>query len=108
MLNRLLFVVAIATAIALLPRTYLTIHTAASIFPILKDEVVVFDVPFGPSVRAAFIAAHAFAAWFVWIIWRGKVTLAVKLLTLILFVELLAIYVITLLLKSNGVYITLY
>lgn len=108
MLNRLIFWVALAVAVVLLPRVYVTVHAAAGILPIQEGEVAVFDVNFGPWARAMFIAAHACIAAGVVLIWRAKATLQLKIVTLILFSELVVIYAITWLFWRNGVFAPLY
>jgi len=103
MWNRVIFLVAFTIAVALVPRVYLTVEAVLGLFPIGKDEGVFVDLDFALWLRAAFIAAHACAAWFVVLIWRRKGTLALNILTLILLSELITIYLVTLRFWYGGI-----
>jgi hypothetical protein len=108
MRNRVIILVALTVAVALLPRVYLTVEAVRGLFPIDKDEVVFVDLDFVLWLRAAFIAAHAFVAWFVVLIWRRNATSLHKVLTLVLLAELIVIYAVTLRFWYGGIEVTLY
>ena len=103
MWNRVIFLVALAVAVALVPRVYLTVEAVLGLFPIGKDEGVFVDLDFALWLRAAFIAAHACVAWFAVQIWRRSATLPLKILTVILLGELITIYVVTLRFWYGGI-----
>lgn len=108
MLNRLVFWLTLAVAVILLPRVYVTLDVARNILPIQDGELAVFDVNFGLWARAVFIAAHACVATGIVLIWRANATSKLKILTLILFTELVVIYATTWLFWRNGVFAPLY
>ena len=108
MLNRLVFVLALAIAVQLLARVYETAETLIGLFPLDKDLILFFDLEFGPLATAVFIAAHACVAWFVVRIRRGAAPLSLKVLTLILLGEVVAIYLMTLRFWYGGVDMNLY
>ena len=99
---------AVTLAVVLLPRVYLTAETLVGLFPIDQEASVFVDLDPAPWYRALFIAAHACVAWFVALWWRGTATLWLKTLTLLVLVELIAIYLMTLRFWHGGVEIPLY
>lgn len=103
MWNRVIFLIALAIAVALVPHVYSTVEAVIGLFPIEEGDIVTVDLDAALWLRAAFIAAHACAAWFVVLIWRGNATVSHKVLTLILLGELIAIYVVTLRFWYGGI-----
>ncbi len=103
MWNRVMFLVALTIAVALVPRVYLTLEAVIGLFPIKEGDIVTVDLDAALWLRAAFIAAHACVAWFVVLIWRGNATVSHKVLTLILLGELIAIYVVTMRFWYGGI-----
>lgn len=102
MWNRVIFVVALTIAIALMPRVYLTVEAAIGLFPI-REGIWLVDLDFVIWLRAAFVAAHACVAWFVAQMWKGKSNLASKILTFVLLAELIVIYLVTLRFWYGGI-----
>jgi hypothetical protein len=103
MWNRLMFVVGLTIAVALMRRVYLSLDAVIGLFPIREGDIVLVDLDFVFWLRAAFVVAHACVAWFVAQMWKGKSTLASKILTLVLLVELVVIYLVTLRFWYGGI-----
>jgi hypothetical protein len=103
MRNRVIFLIALAIAVALVPHVYSMVEAVIGLFPIEEGDIVTVDLDAVLWLRAAFIAAHACVAWFVVLIWRRKGTLALNILTLILLTELITIYVATLRFWYGGI-----
>jgi hypothetical protein len=85
MWNRVIFLVALTIAVALVPRVYLTVEAVIGLFPIEEGDIVTVDLDA--------------VLW----IWRRKGTLALNILTLILLTELITIYVATLRFWYGGI-----
>ncbi len=103
MWNRVIFLIALMIAVALLLRVSDTVETAIDVFPIDREQIQLVDLDFALWLRLAFIAGHACVAWFVIQIRRRNATLPLKILTFILFSELIAIYVVTLRFWYGGI-----
>lgn len=101
-------VVAGIVVVALLPRVYLTVDAVIDVFPIDPGAIVFLHLDWGSRGRALFITAHACVAWFIALWWRGNATLWLKILTLVVLGELIAIYLMTLRFWYGGLEIPLY
>ena len=108
MWNRVIFLVALAFAVVLLPRVYDIAETLIGFFPINEGEIWFVHLDPAPWYSAVFIAAHACVAWCAALIWRRKATFSLKILTLILLGELIAIYVMTVRFWVGGIEVSLY
>jgi hypothetical protein len=106
--NRVIFLAALAFAVVLLPRVYDTAETLIDVFPIDEGEVWFVDLDPAPWYSAVFVAAHACVAWCAALIWRRQATLSLRILTLILLGELIAIYVMTFRFWVGGIEVRLY
>lgn len=108
MWNRVIFAVALTIAVALMRRVYLTADEVSGVFPIKEGDIVFVELSFASWLRAAFVVAYACVAWFVAQMWKGKSTVTSQILTLVLLVELIVIYSVTLRVWYGGVNATLY
>jgi uncharacterized protein (DUF983 family) len=83
-------------------------ETVVALFPIEPHLITFVDLDPAPWYTAVFIAAHACVAWFVALWWRGNASLWLKILTLVVLGELIAVYLLTLRFRQGGIEIPLY
>jgi len=100
--------IALAIAVTLAPRVYLTVETARDVFPIDEGAIQFVDLEFAWWVRAPFIAAHVCAAWLVVLMWKGRATLSHKIVTLILLGEMATLYLTVLRFWQSGILVPLF
>ena len=108
MWNRVAFLVALAIAIVLTPRVYSTAEALIVLFPIDNDAIVFVDLDPTPGASAVFFGAHVCVAWCAALIWSRKAPLALKILTLILLSELIAVYAMIVRFRAGGIEVPFY
>jgi len=108
MVKRVIFFATLFAAVVLLPRVYLTVDAAIDLLPVNEYLVPFVELEWALWYRAIFLAAHACVAADVFLIGRGKATLQLKILAVLLLCELITIYVSTFLFWRSHLFIVLY
>jgi hypothetical protein len=108
MVKRVIFFGTLFSAVALLPRVFQTVDAAIDLLPVNEFLVTFVDLEWALWYRALFLAAHACVGGGAFLIGRREATLQFKVLTALLFCELITIYVTTFLFWRNDLSIPLY
>jgi hypothetical protein len=108
MVRRVIFFGTLFAAVALLPRVFLTVDAAIDLLPVNEYLVPFVELEWALWYRAIFLAAHACVAGGVFLMGRGEGTLQLKILTVLLFCELIIVYATTFLFWRNDLSIPLY